>query len=327
MREKLLLAAVAGLAWIGSSYPVVAQQGLEAVEIVTTQVAEGVYMLTGAGGNIGVLAGPEGIVLVDDQYAPLTDKIRRALAAISPTPVRFVLNTHWHGDHTGGNEALGQAGAVIVAHDNVRRRMSVEQFLEAFGRRVPASPPGALPVVTFTEAVTFHLNGEELHAFHVPPAHTDGDTIVHFRTADVLHMGDVFFNGSYPFIDLSSGGSVAGVIDAVGRALELATPETRVIPGHGALATPAELEEYRRMLKSVRHRVAALRAEGLTLEEIIADRPTAAWDEAWGGGFITGAALAETVFQSLQREGGAPAAPPPPAPEPAAEPSGEPLAP
>jgi cyclase len=302
MRVTAIASIVVSLAGFAAPQLAAGQQRLEEVEIATTQIADRVYMLTGAGGNIGVLAGPEGIVLVDDQYAPLSERIRGALAAISPSPVRFVLNTHWHGDHTGGNEAFGQAGAVIVAHENVRRRMSVEQFLEAFDRRVPPAPPAALPVVTFTEAVTFHLNGEEAHAFHVAPAHTDGDTVVHFRTSDVIHLGDVFFNRSYPFVDLSSGGSVQGVIEAVDRVLSLVTPETRIIPGHGPLATPADLLEYQRMLKAVRHRVAALRAEGSSLLEIVAARPTAAWDEAWGGGFITGDALVETVYQSLARE-------------------------
>ena len=152
--------------------------------------------------------GPDGVFLIDDQYAPLTDKIKAAIATVSDKPVRFVLNTHWHGDHTGGNENLGQAGALIVAHDNVRVRMSVEQFREAFGQKVPAAPKAALPVVTFNDTVTFHLNDQEIHAFHVAPAHTDGDTVIHFRTADVIHTGDVFFNGLYPFIDVGSGGGI-----------------------------------------------------------------------------------------------------------------------
>ncbi|MFP3940846.1 MAG: MBL fold metallo-hydrolase, partial [Thermoanaerobaculia bacterium] len=209
------------------------------------------------------------------------------------------LNTHWHGDHTGGNENLGEAGALIVAHDNVRERLSVDQFMERFDRTVEASPPAALPVVTFGADVTFHLNGDEIHAFHVPSAHTDGDSIVHFREADVLHMGDVFFNGMYPFIDLGSGGSARGVLDGVERALELAGPETKVIPGHGPLTDRDGLVAYRDMLESVIGRVEELAAEGKSLEEIQEAEPTAAFDEEWGGGFIDTDEFVATVHQSL----------------------------
>jgi glyoxylase-like metal-dependent hydrolase (beta-lactamase superfamily II) len=209
-------------------------QDFESVEIKTTRVASGIYMLEGRGGNLGVSIGSDGAFLIDDQFAPLTEKILAAIRKLSGAPIRFVLNTHWHGDHTGGNENLGKAGALIVAHENVRERMSVEQFIEAFGRRVDPSPPGALPVVTFTDAVTFHLNGDEIHAFHVPPAHTDGDSIVHFRIANVVHTGDTYFNGRYPFIDLSTGGTIDGVIAAADRLLELCDTETRIIPSRDA---------------------------------------------------------------------------------------------
>ena len=185
--------------------------------IGTVRVADNIHMLTGPGGNIGVLTGKDGTFLIDDQYAPLADKVRAAFQAISSTPVRFVVNTHWHDDHTGGNENLGEAGALIVAHENVRKRMSVEQFLAVFNARVPPAADGALPVITFTESVTFHWNGEELHVFHVAPAHTDGDSIIHFKKANAVHMGDTYFNGMYPFIDTSTGGSIAGMIAAADR--------------------------------------------------------------------------------------------------------------
>ncbi|MBT8487910.1 MAG: MBL fold metallo-hydrolase, partial [Gemmatimonadetes bacterium] len=183
---------------------------MENVQIRTQQVADGVYMLMGQGGNIGVSVGDDGVFIIDDQFAPLTDKILAAIAAITDEPVRFVFNTHWHGDHTGGNENMGEAGALIVAHDNVRERMSTEQVLERIGRPVsttPASPAGALPVITFSEDVSFHINGGQLHAFHVSNAHTDGDAIVHFVSANVVHMGDTFFRDRFPFIDTASGGS------------------------------------------------------------------------------------------------------------------------
>jgi glyoxylase-like metal-dependent hydrolase (beta-lactamase superfamily II) len=279
-----------------------AQQDMSDVEIETHLAGDGVWMLVGRGGNIGVSAGEDGIFLIDDQYAPLTEKIRAAVARINDRPIRFVLNTHWHGDHTGGNENLGQAGALIVAHENVRERMSVEQFMERFDRTVPASPEAALPVVTYTDAVTFHLNGDEIHAFHVAPAHTDGDSVVHFRKANVLHMGDVFFHGTYPFIDLGSGGSAPGVLDAVNRALELADGETKVIPGHGPLADKAALTAYRDMLQAVIGRVEALVAEGKSLEEVQAAKPSAAYDEAWGGGFIGSDVFVAAVYESVKGE-------------------------
>ena len=287
-----------------ASLPAVAQD-LSNVEITSTQLADGVWMLQGAGGNLGVSAGADGVFLIDDQYAPLTEKIVAAIAKIAPeTPIRFVLNTHWHGDHTGGNENLGERGALIVAHENVRERMSVDQFLEAMNRTVEASPAGALPVVTFTDAVTFHLNGDAIHAVHVAPAHTDGDAFVHFREADVIHAGDLFFNGMYPFIDLSSGGSLDGIIAAAERMLELTRPETKVIPGHGPLATRADLEKYRTMLVGVRDAVAPMVAAGKSLEEIQAADPLAPWNEVWGGGFMGPERFLGIAVESLQKGNG-----------------------
>ncbi len=270
------------------------------VEVVPQKVAEGIFMVTGAGGNLGVSAGPGGVFLIDDQYAPLTDKIRAAIATVSDKPVRFVLNTHWHGDHTGGNENLGKAGALIVAHDNVRLRMSVEQFIAAFGQKVPAAPPVALPVVTFNDTVTFHLNDQEISAFHVAPAHTDGDAVVHFRKADVVHTGDIFFNGLYPFIDVGSGGGIEGTIAAAERILALCGDKTKLIPGHGPLASKADLVAYRDMLAGIRDRVKPMVAAGKTLEEVQAAKPTAAYDEKWGKGFLKPEQFAGIVYASLK---------------------------
>lgn len=224
--RRLPTLAVLGLL---AAAPVTAQN-MDDVQIRTERVADGVYMLVGQGGNIGLSVGEDGAFVIDDQFAPLTEKILAAIAAVTSEEVRFVFNTHWHGDHTGGNENMGEAGALIVAHENVRERMSVEQVLERVGRPVsttPASPDGALPVVTFTEDVTFHINGDDLHAFHVANAHTDGDAIVHFERANVVHMGDTYFaGGRFPFIDTASGGSIDGLIAALGDALAVMDADT-----------------------------------------------------------------------------------------------------
>ena len=272
----------------------------ENVEIKTIPVRGGVSMLTGQGGNIGVSAGDDGVLLIDDQFAPLTDKIRAAVTRLSPDPIRFVVNTHWHGDHTGGNENLGKAGVLIVAHDNVRKRMSVEQFMAAFDKKVPASPAVALPVVTFTEEVTFHLNDDDIHVIHVASAHTDGDSIIHFPGANAIHTGDVFFNGMYPFIDVGSGGSIDGMIAAAERCLALAGPETKIIPGHGPLADRAALAAYRDMLVDVRGAVMALVRAGQTREQVVAAKPSAKYDERWGAGFIPPERMVGQVFDSLK---------------------------
>lgn len=251
------------------------------VQIQTVAVAPGVHMLIGSGGNIGVSSGADGVFVIDDQFAPLTEKIAGAVAAVTPESVRFVLNTHWHGDHTGGNENLGSTGALIVAHNNVRRRMNPEEFRDLVGRSNQA-PPSALPVVTFSDEINFHWNGEHLHVFHVPRAHTDGDVVVVFTRANAVHMGDLFFNGGYPFIDLESGGGVQGVIDAADAVLALARPDTKIIPGHGELAGAAELRAYRDMIVSVRDRVTQLRGQGMSEDQVVAATPTQAFDAAWG---------------------------------------------
>ena len=279
--------------------PAAAQQDFSKVEVKAEKMAGGVYMLTGAGGNIGVSAGPDGVFLIDDQYAPLTDRIRAAVATVSDKPVRFVLNTHWQGDHVGGNENLGKTGAVIFAHENVRKRMSTEQFIKLFDSKVPPSPAGALPLVTFIDAVSFHVNGDDIDAFHVPPAHTDGDAIVFFRQANVLHMGDTFFNGIYPLVDLSSGGSIDGMISACDRGLGMGDASTKIIPGHGPAGTKADLKTFRDMLAVSRDAVLPLVKAGKSLDEVKAAKPTAALDEKWGKGFIKPDTWVQILYADL----------------------------
>jgi cyclase len=268
---------------------------MDAVQIRVERLAPGVAVLFGRGGNIGLSYGADGNILIDDQYAPLTERILAAIRTLDPDPIRFVINTHWHGDHTGGNENVGRTGAVIVAHDNVRRRMSMEQMVR--GDRVAPSPTGALPVVTFSEGVTFHLNGDDIRVVHVEHAHTDGDALVYWTRANVLHMGDTFFNGMLPFIDLDSGGSIDGAIVAVEAGLALANDGTVIIPGHGPIAHRADLVRYRDMLIDLRSRVGQGIAAGRTLEAIKAERHADGYGPP--DGFISPDSLTETIYRSL----------------------------
>jgi len=266
--------------------PGAAAQSMDEVEIGVESINDGVHMLAGRGGNIGLVVTDDGAFLIDDQYAPLTDRILAAVGSVTDQPVKFVFNTHWHGDHTGGNENLAEKGSLVVAHDNVRERMSTEQVMEFFGRTTPASPDAALPVVTFNDEVTFHLGGHTINAFHVPHAHTDGDSVVHLPEANVIHAGDTVFYGLYPFVDVDSGGSLAGMISAVERIAEMADENTTIIPGHGPIIDREQLLGYHQMLVTVRRRLDAAIDAGRSLEDIQAAGITAEFDEQWGGGFI-----------------------------------------
>lgn len=288
----LAVLAVAAIPLLAS-----AQQDFSKVEIKTSPLRDGTHMLTGAGGNMVASSGADGVFLIDDQYAPLSDKIRAALSTLSDKPLRFVVNTHWHGDHTGGNEHMGNAGAVIVAHENVRQRMSVGQLLR--GDMVKPAPGAALPVVTFTSDLSLHLNGDEVHVQHVAHAHTDGDALVKFERANVLHMGDVYFNGLYPFIDAESGGSIDGVLAAVERGVALSDDATIVVPGHGAVSNRVELAAYGAMLKGYRDRIAAMKSGGKTLAQVTAAKPTAATDALLGKSFIKPDELVKSIYETL----------------------------
>ena len=277
------------------------QQDFSAVKIETQQLANGLYMLMGSGGNMALSTGPDGAVLVDTEYAPLNAKILAAVKAAGGGPVKFVVNTHWHGDHTGGNEPLGKAGAQIIAHSNVRVRMSTEQFMAAFNQKIPPSPAAALPTVTFPARASFHWNGHTVNVIHVDPAHTDGDSIVHFTNANVIHTGDTFVKDQYPFIDRSSGGTLDGIIEASEAVIARSDASTKIIPGHGDLANRSDIQRYHDMLVKVRANLKALVDQGKSEDEALAAKPTAEFDDAWGKGFMNAENFTRFAYQSLKR--------------------------
>ena len=254
-----------------------AQQNVDwdAVRITPHQVAGSVYYLEGQGGNIGLSVGPDGVVMIDDQFAPLTSKILAAIRTLSQGDIRFLINTHVHGDHTGGNENLGRMGIAILAHDRVRLRLSGQ-----LGGR--PSPAAALPILTYSDTTTIHLNGEEIHVFGVPPAHTDGDSFIHFRGSDVLHLGDAFRTVAFPVIDRNNGGTLDGTIAALGIAIGTAGPNTKIVPGHGVVSTRADVIEFRDMIQVVKARVKPLVADGKSYDEVAAAGTTREYEQKWG---------------------------------------------
>ena len=265
-----------------------AQQDWDAVEIIVHPVAGNVSYIQGSGGNIGLLTGVDGVFLIDDQYAPLTDKIVAAIRTVSSEPIRFLVNTHMHPDHTGGNENFGKMGTMIFGHENVREQMAISGYEQ--------QPP----LITFSEDMTFHINGETVHVFKTPNAHTNGDVYIRFESSNVIHTGDVYRTTSYPYIDTNNGGSFLGTIKAYDLLLEVSNPGTKIVPGHGVVSNVEEVRAFRDMLLVIRDRVATVIRDGKTLEEAQAAGLTAEYDERWDSGRRIGSAA--TLIESIYVE-------------------------
>jgi glyoxylase-like metal-dependent hydrolase (beta-lactamase superfamily II) len=277
-----------------------AQQDFSTVTIKAIKVSGNVYMLEGSGGNIGVSIGADGILIVDDQFAPLADKIKAAFKSLGEGKLKFVLNTHWHADHTGGNEVFGPE-APIIAHDNVRKRLATEQKSEFFKHTTPPSPKEALPVITFGHSVTVHFNGEEIRAIHFPNGHTDGDSIIFFTNSNVVHMGDDFFSNRFPFVDLESGGSVEGLIKNIADVIPKLPADVKIIPGHGPISTLDDLRRYHQMLITTTELVRQKMAAGKTVDQIKSEGLPAEWKD-WGTGFIKTEVWLDIIHRSLSKK-------------------------
>ena len=269
-RHQCLKSLVLFLSSLTLASSIFAQQDFSSVEIIPHHVAGSVYYLEGRGGNIGLSIGEDGIVMIDDQFAPLTEKIVAAIRSLSDGEIRFLINTHVHGDHTGGNENLGNMGVLILARDEIRVRLAQQ------------SPAAALPVLTYSDAITIHLNGEEVYAFPVPPAHTDGDTFIHFKNSDVVHTGDVFRTTAFPVIDTNNGGTLKGTLEALGRLIGVAGPNTKILPGHGVVSNREDVMGFRDMVLDVSDQVEDLLARNMSYEQVAAADPTAAYNAQYG---------------------------------------------
>ena len=269
-RHQCLKSLVLFLSSLTLASSVFAQQDFSSVEIIPHHVAGSVYYLEGRGGNIGLSIGEDGIIMIDDQFAPLTEKIVAAIRSLSDGEIRFLINTHVHGDHTGGNENLGNMGVLILAREEIRVRLAQQ------------APAAGLPVLTYSDAITIHLNGEEVYAFPVPPAHTDGDTFIHFKDSDVVHTGDVFRTTAFPVIDTNNGGTLKGTLEALGRLIGVAGPNTKILPGHGVVSNREDVIGFRDMVLDVSGQVEELLARNMSYQQVAAADPTAAYNAQYG---------------------------------------------
>lgn len=277
------------------------QRDFSKVEIKTEKITHQLHKLEGSGGNILIFSGIDGIFMIDSQFAPLTEKIKTAISNIQSGPIKYLMNTHYHGDHTGGNENIGKDGTLILAHDNVYTRLSRGATKLSAGREIPPAAKEALPVISFSKDMKLHLNGEDIHAFHVHNAHTDGDVIIYFPKSNVIHMGDTFFKDRFPYIDLNSGGSVNGLLKAISHVLLLIDNETKIVPGHGSMASKEDLEMYLKTVMTLRDRVNKSISSGLELDEIKAANITKEF-ESWGTGFISADRIIETIYKDLNKD-------------------------
>ena len=300
-RNHYLRALAMAVSLVGTG-PVLAQapQDFSKVEIKTHKIAEGVYYLEGSGGNIGVSIGDDGVFLIDDQYAPLSEKIIAAIKALSDKPIRFIFNTHHHGDHTGGNSNFGKGGAIIVSHENARTRIASGFTGNDLNKALTDDQKAGLPMITFEDSVDFHLNGHDIHTQHVVPAHTDGDSIVVFKDLNFIHTGDVFRTVAYPRADATGGGSVLGIMAVYEQLIAMSDDKTVFLPGHGVVSSRADIQSQLKMLNTIRDRIQAGIKAGKTVEQIQAEKPTAEFDAQWSGGVATaGDALVATYFTEL----------------------------
>jgi glyoxylase-like metal-dependent hydrolase (beta-lactamase superfamily II) len=274
------------------------------VQVEAEKLAQGLYMLSDSTGmgNTTVLAGEDGVLMVDTKSEACVDKLLAKIAELSNKPIRYAIITHWHFDHIGGNTKIAETGATIIAHTNVRKQMSIEHDMKVLNTKVPASPEAALPLLTLAKNLTFHLNGENIKVFHVKPGHTDGDAVIFYQKANVIHMGDLYFEGLYPYIGIYSGGSITGMIDVINKILPMIDEKTKVVPGHGPVSNKAKLQEYVSMLASIRDNVSQLMHKGKTIEEVIAAKPTRAFDSKWGKGFLPPDRFASLVYMDLSPE-------------------------
>ena len=274
----------------------VTAQNFDTINIKTTKVAGSVYMLEGSGGNIGVLVGNDGVILIDDQFAPLSEKIKKAIAAISDKQIRFIINTHFHGDHSDGNKIFGSEGSIIVAHENVRKRLSTDYLFEAFKQEQKAMSYEGLPKITFAESLTFNMNGETVQVIHIKNAHTDGDAAIYFKESNVLHTGDAFVRYGLPFIDDGGGGTIDGMIKGADQMLKMINDETKIIPGHGQISNKKDLLDYKNKLQTIRNRIADGIKAGKTVDQIISSDPTKEFKTGFDKVFFV-----QSVYKSLKK--------------------------